>query len=151
MNTMYFQDLVKGNYGRKIAYANVEEVNEQNILKVLSKCIGVFNYNKTIVKYLWDYYKGDQPIRYRVKTIRDDIKNTVVENHAYEIVRFKNGQTYGEPIQLISLVNDERVNKNVELLNRYLMEGANKQKKDIDSGEWTSAVGMGFKAVIKKN
>ena len=151
MNKMSFQDLVKGQYGRKVAYANVDVVDENNILSVLAKCIGTFNYNKTIIKYLWDYKNGDQPIRYRKKTIRDDIKNTVVENHAWEIVRFKNGQTYGEPIQVISLVNDEKINKTVELLNRYLMVGANKQKYDIDSGEWTSAVGTGYKAILKTN
>lgn len=147
MNTMRFQDLVQGRYGRKIAWTNVEKIDKSNILKVLGECIGVFNYNKPIIKYLWDYKNGDQPIRYRKKTIRDDIKNVVVENHAWEIVRFKNGQTYGEPLQLVATSEDEKVNKAVEQLNQYLNK-SQKRRKDIDSGEWTSAVGTGYKAVM---
>ena len=103
MNNHFLQDLVKGKYGRKIAYADVEEITESNILKVLGDCIGVFNWNRPIIRYLWDYKNGDQPARYRTKVVRDDIVNHIVENHAYEIVAFKNAQTTGEPIQLVSL------------------------------------------------
>ena len=151
MNRQHLQELVNGSYGRKIAYTNVEEINESNIVRVVGECIGVFNYNKPIIKYLWDYKNGDQPIRYRTKTVRDDVKNIVVENHAWEIVRFKNGQTYGEPVQLVSNSDDENINVAVEELNK-LLNKVHKQRKDLDSGEWTSAVGTGFKAVhIKRN
>ncbi len=148
MNTMHLQDLVKGKYGRKIAYTDVEEINENNVVKVVADCIGVFNWNKPIIKYLWDYKNGDQPILYRKKTVRDDVCNFVVENHAWEIVRFKNGQTNGEPIQCVSSRKEDWVNEAVDKLNRYL-KAANKQVKDIMSGEWTSAVGTGFEAVQK--
>ena len=148
MNRMLFQDLVKGNYGRKVAYADVSEITEENILDVLGSCIGVFNSNKTVIKYLWDYKKGDQPALYRTKVVRDDVNNKIVENHAWEIVRFKNGQTYGEPVQLVSLVKDDKINQSVDKLNNY-MRTAGKTTKDINSGEWTSAVGTGFKAIQK--
>lgn len=146
MNRLYFHAIVKGKYGRKIAYANVESINEENILKVVSNCIGIFNSNKTVIKYLWDYKNGDQPILYRKKRIRDDIVNKVVENHAWEIVQFKNAQTNGEPIMCVSLKKDDRINEMVDKLNNYLRV-ANKHVKDIDCGEWTSAVGTGFKAI----
>ena len=146
MNKMYLQDLVKGKYGRKIAYTDVDEINENNILNVLADCIGVFNSNRPIIRYLWDYKNGDQPILYRTKVVRDDIVNKVVENHAWEIVQFKNAQTNGEPILCVSLSKDDSVNKMVDKLNNYLRV-ANKHVKDISSGEWTSAVGTGFKAV----
>ena len=84
MNTMHLQDLVKGVYGRKIAYADVEEITPENVVPVVGNSIGVFNTNKPVVRYLWNYYKGDQPIRYRTKVSRDDIINKIVENHAYE-------------------------------------------------------------------
>ena len=148
MNRMLFQDLVKGNYGRKIAYTDVTEITENNVLDVVGACIGVFNSNKAAIKYLWDYKNGDQPALYRKKVVRDDVLNKVVENHAWEIVRFKNGQTYGEPVQMVSAVKDEKVNEAVDKLNRYL-GAAGKATKDINSGEWTSAVGTGFKAVQK--
>lgn len=150
MNTMYLQDLVKGVYGRKIAYTDVEVITAENVVKVVGNCIGTFNTNKPVIKYLWNYYKGDQPIRYRTKVSRDDIINKIVENHAYEFVQFKTGQTYGEPVQYISRRDDERINKAVDELNDYMVD-VNKQEKDIKSGEWQSAVGTSFKAVQKKN
>jgi SPP1 family phage portal protein len=146
MNTQYFHDLVKGRYGRKIAYADVEQITADNIVKVVGNCIGAFYFNKTIIRYLWHYYKGDQPVLYRTKIQNADITNKVSENHAYEIVQFKVGQTYGEPIQLISRKDDDRINNAVDEFNDYLTD-ANKQEKDIKAGEWQSATGTSFKAV----
>lgn len=103
MNFLHLQDLVKGVYGRKVAYADVDKITEGNILMVVGKNIGIFNWNKPIFKYLWNYKKGEQPIKYRTKTSRDDVNNPIVENHAWEIVRFKNGQTNGEPMQCVSI------------------------------------------------
>lgn len=146
MNRISFQDLVRGRYGRKIAYTNQDKVDKTNVLKVLSDGIGAFNFNKPIIKYLWDYKKGDQPINYRTKTIRDDVINKIVENHAYEIVAFKVAQTYGEAIQFVSLKQDEATNKRVDKLNDY-DRAANKQLKNIQCGEYQSAVGFGYLAV----
>lgn len=152
-NNYHLQDLVKGEYGRRVAYVNVEEITEQNVMQVVGSCIGVFNHNKKIFKYLWNYYKGDQPIRYRKKVVRDDINNPIVENHAWEIVRFKNGQTNGEPIQCICTVKEESEsqvkNKGVDRFNDYC-KTSGKHEKDISSGEWTSATGTGFKAVQRR-
>ena len=145
---MFLQDLVKGRYGRKIAYTDVESINESNIVQVVGKAIGVHNFNRAIIKYLWDYKNGDQPALYRTNSMRDDVCNKVVENHAFEIVAFKNAQTNGEPIQYVSTKNDQRVSEAVDLLNEYARV-SRKQRRDIDSGEWTSAVGTGYKAVCR--
>jgi SPP1 family phage portal protein len=153
MNDIYFSDLVKGIFGRKIAYTNYETVSRDNIVSVLGETIGIFNFNKGPVKYLWDYHKGDQPGLYRKKknAARDDILNMVVENHAYELVRFKNQQTYGEPIQYVSRGKDDEISKNVDTFIKYL-EDAFKHTRDVESGEWQSAVGTSFKCVqIAKN
>lgn len=146
MNVTSFQDLVKGRYGRKIAYTEHESITRDNIMQVIGETIGVFNYNKPVIKYLWDYFRGDQPIRYRTKLVRDDIVNRIVENHAYEIVEFKTGQTYGEPLQFISRKDDDAINRAVDELNNLMID-ANKQEKDIKAGEWQSATGTAFKAV----
>ena len=146
MNNKSLQDLVKGCYGRKILYTDVETITADNIVKVVGDCIGNYYYNKTIIEYLWRYYKGDQPILYRLKVQNADITNKIVENHAYEIVQFKVGQTYGEPIQFISRKDDDAINHAVDELNDYLVD-ANKQEKDIKAGEWQSATGTSFKAV----
>ena len=149
MNTMYLQDLVKGCYGRKIAYTNIDKITPDNVVKVIGNTIGIFNWNRTIIKYLWDYYKGDQPVLYRQKLTNADITNKIVENHAYEIVQFKVGQTYGEPVQFISRKNDANINKAVDILNDFMAD-ANKQEKDIKAGEWQSATGTSFKAAQPK-
>ena len=149
-NTMYFQDLVKGNYGRKIAYTDAERITDENVVKIIGQCIGVFYGNKTAIRYLWRYYKGDQPVLYRTKVSNEDITNKILENHAYEIVQFKVGQTYGEPVQFISRKDDDAINNAVDELNDFMTD-ANKQEKDIKSGEWQSATGTSFKAIqIKK-
>ena len=150
MNNRSFNDLVRGCYGRKIAYTNVEMITAKNVVKVIGSCIGAFYWNKTAIKYLWDYYKGDQPVLYRTKLSNEDILNKVVENHAYEIVQFKVGQTYGEPIQFISRKDDETINKAVDMLNDFMTD-ANKQEKDIKAGEWQSATGTSFKAIQPKD
>ena len=82
MNTMYFQDLVRGCYGRKIAYTNVDRITANNVVKIIGDTIGVFYWNKPVIKYLWNYYKGDQPVLYRTKLSNEDIINKIVENHA---------------------------------------------------------------------
>lgn len=148
-NMVSFQELVKGRYGRKIAYTDTDVITVNNVVDVIANCIGIFNYNRTAIRYLWNYYKGDQPVLYRTKLSNEDILNKVVENHAYEIVQFKVGQTYGEPIQFISRKDDKAINKAVDELNDY-MSDANKQEKDIKSGEWQSATGTSFKAIQPK-
>ena len=149
-NKMFFQDIVKGSYGRKIAYTDAEKITAENVVRVIGKCIGAFYENRIAIRYLWRYFKGDQPVLYRTKVSNEDIINKIVENHAYEIVQFKVGQTYGEPVQFISRKDDEQINKSVDELNDF-MSDANKQEKDIKSGEWQSATGTSFKAIQRKN
>lgn len=148
LNKMPFQNVVNGSFGRKVAYTDVEKITVDNVVKVVGDALSTFYFNRKAILYLWNYYKGDQPIRYRTKAMasRDDIVNRVVENHAYEIVQFKTGQTYGEPIQYISRKDDDRINNSVDELNDYMVD-ADKQAKDIKSGEWQSAVGTSFKAI----
>lgn len=146
MNSYPFNEIVNGRYGRKIAYTNVPEITEANVVKVLGDCIGIHNFNRAAIRYLWAYKNGDQPALYRAKTIRDDIVNKVIENHAWEIVRFKMGQTYGEPIMYNSLSKDEKINAAVDKFNGFL-RSAGKAAKDLSMGEWQSAVGVGYEAV----
>jgi len=149
MNRQKFNEIVHGEYGRKIAYADYEEVTSANILDVYSKGVTALNWNRVAIRYLYNYYKGDQPALYRTKTVRDDINNPVIENHAFEIVSFKNAQTYGEPVQCVATKNDDKINKGVDTLNEY-NRNANKAVADIECGEYTSAVGTGYKAIQRK-
>ncbi|WP_124067517.1 phage portal protein [Clostridium sp. E02] len=148
MNKLSYIDICKGSFGRKVAYTGASIITTENILKVVGKAVGVLNYNRPFIRYLHDYYMGDQPILYREKTVRPEINNKTVENHALEIVRFKAGQTYGEPIQYVSRKKDEAINKAVDTFNDY-MRDAHKQARDIELGTWQSSVGTAYKASLK--
>lgn len=143
------QDIVHGDFGRKVLYTDVDVITAQNVVRVLGKALSGFYKNRIVANYLWRYKNGDQPAWYRTKTIRDDVNNPVIENHAWEIVQFKNAQTNGEPIQCVSLRKDDKINNAVDKFNDYC-RGANKHVRDISCGEWMSATGVGYKAVIRK-
>ena len=87
-NKINFVDLCQGEFGRKIAYTGVDQITPQNVAQVLSDTIGIHNRNRTLIDYLYRYYKGDQPILYREKLVRPEVNNKVVENHALETVKF---------------------------------------------------------------
>lgn len=151
MNVANYIDLCRGKYGRKVAYTGVGEITPDNVVSVLSDSIGVLNYNRKFIQYLYDYYKGDQPILYRQKIVRPEVNNRVCENHALEVVRFKTSQTYGEPIQFVCKKSkaDEELNNQIDILNDYLDE-ANAEARNIELGTWQSAVGTAYKAVLKE-
>lgn len=148
-NIEKLQDLVQGDFGRKTLWTDVDVITPNNVIKVLGDNLNGFYRNRSICEYLWKYKNGDQPAWYRIKTVRDDVNNPVVENHAWEIVQFKNAQTNGEPMQCVSLRKDEKINAAVDKFNDYC-RGANKHVKDISCGEWISATGIGYKACIRK-
>lgn len=148
LNSQPFRNISRTN-GRKVIRTSYKEVNRDNVAKIINDSLTTFKDNKMAIRYLWNYYKGDQPVRYREKSVRDDIVNKVVENRAYEIVSFKNGQTYGEPIQFISKKDDDDTNTAVDELNDYMQE-ANKQAIDIKAGEWQSATGTGCIGIFRK-
>lgn len=149
-NRLPFPSIVKGIYGRKIAYTDVSVITPDNVVSVVGSCLSTFYFNRTAIEYLWNYYKGNQPVLYRTKenSARDDIVNHVVENHSYEIVQFKTSQTYGEPVQFISRKDDDVINDAVDQLNDYMTD-VDKHAIDICSGEWQSATGTSFKAIQK--
>ena len=77
--------------GRTKILLNVAEINESNILENLKKALDVHKKNVTEETYLYNYYKGKQPILNREKKIRPSINNKIVVNKANEIVSFKTG------------------------------------------------------------
>ena len=151
-NKITFVDLCQGDFGRKTAYTGVAQITTENVVQVLSDTIGTHNRNRTMIDYLYRYYKGDQPILYREKLVRPEVNNRVVENHALEVVKFKAGQIYGEPIQYVCKKKnaDENINEQVDLLNDYLDE-ANADARNIQLGIYQSAVGTAYKAILRED
>lgn len=151
-NKINFVDLCQGEFGRKIAYTGVDQITPRNVAQVLSDTIGIHNRNRTLMDYLYRYYKGDQPILYREKLVRPEVNNKVVENHALETVKFKAGQIYGEPIQYVCKKKkaSEETNEQVDRLNDYLDE-ANADARNIQLGIYQSAVGTAYKAILRED
>lgn len=151
-NKSNFIDLCRGDFGRKIAYTGVEQITSDNVAKVVSDTIGTHNRNRTMIDYLYRYYKGDQPILYREKLVRPEVNNKVSENHALETVKFKAGQIYGEPIQYVCKKKkaNKETNEQVDLLNDYLDE-ANADARNIQLGIYQSAIGTAYKAILRED
>ena len=151
-NKSNFIDLCRGDFGRKIAYTGIEQITSDNVAKVVSDTIGIHNRNRTMIDYLYRYYKGDQPILYREKLVRPEVNNKVSENHALETVKFKAGQIYGEPIQFVCKKKNTNAetNEQVDLLNDYLDE-ANADARNIQLGIYQSAIGTAYKAILRED
>lgn len=143
-NRISFVDLCHGEFGRKVIYSNAEAITKDNIVTELGKALSKHWINREEIRYLDRYYRGDQPILYVEKKVRPEINNRTVENHALEIVRFMTSQNFGEPIQYVSLKNDENVVKMVEKLNDY-MKSIDKGCYDVELGEWQSICGTAYR------
>jgi len=135
-------------YGRKVIYTDAEEISADNVVDVLKAADEKNQANVSDIKYLYDYYKGDQPIKDRQKDFNDNILNTIVENHANEIVSFKTGYFLSAPIQYIDSGEDE-VSDDLKTLNSWLgLES--KEESDLQIAEWFSICGTAFRLVLPK-
>lgn len=150
-NRKSFFKVCKGRYGRKVIYSNKREITRANVLDVLDKALTIHNQNRREIDYLYNYVAGDQPILYRTKDVRPEIKNDVVENHAYEITRFSMAQTFGEPIQYVSVrsKDDKGISSEIDKLNDY-MRVIDKSYYDIQIGDWQSSCGTAYRETWSK-
>lgn len=138
-----------GLYGRTAIYTNQEEITSENVVEVVQRAYGTHQTNVSQINYLYNYYKGDQPINTREKTIRDDIINMIVENRAKQIVDFKVGYQFGEPVQYISTgLND--VNQEIAQLNVW-MSSEEMEAKNVELGEWQAICGTAYKIALQKD
>lgn len=134
-------------HGRTVLFTAFEEITEDNILQFLTDSLPTILKNKSQINYLYNYYKGDQPIKFKVKQIRTEINNKVVVNRANEIVSFKVGYFCGEPIVYTGRSNDERVSENIQKLNGYMLS-ENKATKDKELVEWQMICGTSYRMVM---
>lgn len=143
-NNKSFLKVCNGVYGRKVIYSNIRNVTENNVVEIFERALPVHNQNRREIDYLFHYVSGDQPILYRKKDVRPEIKNDVVENHAWEITRFMMAQTFGEPIQYVSVKDDQDKSSEIDRLNDY-MRVIDKSYYDIQIGDWQSTCGTAYR------
>ncbi|MEC4272954.1 phage portal protein [Adlercreutzia sp. R25] len=139
--------------GRATVYSRFDEICEDNVVQALEEALPCFRANSAQIQYLWSYYKGVQPILGREKKVREDINNTVVENHAQEVVAFKIGYQLAEPLQYTCRMQEsdddsdasyDDTLKQVNELNT-LMFAEDKASCDRDLFEWMAVGGIGFR------
>lgn len=134
-------------FGRTQIYTDEAVITEENVVPVLDKALLVHAKNRSEIQYLWDYYRGKTPILGKKKEVREEINHCVNVNRANEIVTFKRGYGFGEPIQYIRRGVDEGLSDEVQLLNEYMFV-AGKHARDSELAEWMYVCGLGMRMCL---
>ena len=134
-------------FGRKIITTDVTVVDDSNIVDELNKALNKHLFNRSEIDYLWNYYRGKQPILSRKKDVRPEICNKIVENRANEIVSFKVGYLCGEPIQYIGRNSNGSVSEGISQLNE-MMFSESKATQDKELVEWQMISGTSYRLVL---
>ena len=134
------------NFGRFKIFTDYREINDDNIERVLLEAYPLFLSNCRDIEYLFNYFRGLQPILNRQKKVRPEINNKIVENHAYNIAKFRAGYLLEKPIQYVAsknLPNDT----NVVTLNSF-MEVADKESVDEEIANDRAICGLGYRLCL---
>lgn len=134
-------------FGRTKIYTDVDTITAENVVDVLNKAVLVHSQNQNEIQYLWDYYRGKTPILGKEKIVRPEINSKISVNRASEIVAFKKGYGFGEPIQYIRRGSDESLTGDITLLNNYMLD-ENKHAEDITLAEWLYVCGVGMRMAL---
>lgn len=144
-NLEYFP--ADGLTGRRKILSPVKEVTTANVLTVLEKALAVHSLNAAEITYLYNYYKGRQDIRDKVKYTRENINNKVTVNRASQIVAFKSSYLLNEPIQYISHNGGAETSDEINALNEF-MRAEDKESKDKEIVDWFHICGVAERLVL---
>ena len=136
-------------FGRTVITTDAEVIDGSNVVQELKDAFWQHETNALQIDYLYWYRRGKQPILARKKEIRPEICNKVVENHAEEIVTFKDGYLLGEPLQYVGSSKDKAVVEKITMLNRY-MKTEDKASKDLELSEWFHTGGNAYRMTLPR-
>lgn len=134
-------------FGRTQIFTDVDVITAENVVPVLEKALTTHAQNQSEIQYLWDYYRGKTPILGKIKEVRESINHKINVNRANEIVTFKRGYGFGEPIQYIRRGKDDALSDEVQTLNEYMFL-AGKHAKDSELAEWLYVCGLGMRMTL---
>ena len=134
-------------YGRRVIKTDETEVTIDNVVSILRKALPDHWKNRSEIEYLWNYYKGRQPVLNRTKQVRPEICNKIVENRANEIVSFKSGYLMGEPLQYVSRGNADNIAESINQLNEFVF-AEEKPAKDKELADWFHICGTSFRMIL---
>lgn len=129
-------------FGRRTIYASFDDINADNLINVLNESLSLHMRNLLEEDLLYWYRRGVQKILGREKEIRPEINNRIVENHADEIVNFKDGWFLTQPAVYVSRSQDENILGEVDKLNEYLYRSG-KHHADNETVDWFHTTGLG--------
>ena len=139
-NTNNTNVITNNMFGRLDIYASFDEITPDNIVEELNSALVYHVQNLLQENFLYWYRRNVQPILYRHKEVRPEILNIVQENHADEIVTFKNGWFLQSPAFFVS--RRKGVQNKINKLNEYLYRSG-KQQADNEVVNWFHTVGKG--------
>ena len=132
--------------GRRKIFTTYSSVDDSNIAQILTNTYPIHATNSAQIEYLFNYYKGLQPILQREKKVRPEINNKVVENHAYSIVQFLVGYLLEKPIQYVAR-KDAVDNDSLISFNDYL-ELESKESKDKNIAHIQAICGTAYRLAL---
>lgn len=134
-------------FGRRVIYTDETEITRDNVIAIIRQALVTHAANRFEINYLYNYYKGNQPILERTKEVRPEICNKVPVNFANEIVSFKVGYLISDSVQYVAL--DDK-NDEVKLLNDYMYQ-VGKHSQDQEVLEWNHICGTAYRYVQALN
>ena len=130
-------------FGRRTIYTDYAEITPNNVVQVLQRALTVHSINRAEIDYLYNYRRGIHPILQRVKKVRAEINNKIVENRADEITSFKTGYLVGEPVQYVGRNADDKADE-IAMFNEF-MRLENKAKSDKELADWFYTCGVAYR------
>lgn len=132
--------------GRREITTDATVIDASNVVNELVKALTVHEENRSEIQYLWNYYRGKQPILEKVKQVRPEINNKIVVNKAHEIVDFHASYLTGEPITYISRTDDESVMDSINKLNDAMFT-LGRADQDAALVEWDMICGTAYRYI----
>lgn len=126
-------------FGRRDIYL-AHAITRANVVDEVNRVVNLHWKNSMEETALYEYRKGKQDILLREKEVNSSICNKIVENHAEQIVAFKNGEFLQEPA--VYIPRKEEYAEDIKQLNEYLYLSG---KHDADNAvvDWFHTVGKG--------
>ena len=136
-------------FGRTVIYTDVSSVTSENVCDVLLKALNVHAQNERECNYLYNYLKGKAPILNKEKEVRPGINHKICENRANEIVSFKTGYGFGEPVQYILRGEKKSLIKDLDALNDYMFS-EDKAAADRRIADWFHTTGTAYRMALPR-
>lgn len=131
--------------GRKKIILDYDFVTDENVVNIINDSLPLHVVNQSEIGYLYNYYKGRQPILDKEREYQQEINNKVLENRASQIVNFKFGQLMRKPIRYISADNANNAEE-IKQLNR-VCQLCHKHSADKRVIKWMLICGVGYRFV----